>query len=85
MEVYMLTGLMLDRAYGYAPSQESVTRHTVVGLQKAWRSADFLSASCTGWRFCCPFLGSAGLSEAPLTVDCWPGAALPLERRWWSF
>ncbi|MBK8652260.1 MAG: hypothetical protein IPN23_11225 [Elusimicrobia bacterium] len=34
MEVYMLTGLMLDGAFGYAPSQESVTRHTVVGLQK---------------------------------------------------
>lgn len=77
MEVYMLTGLMLDGAFGYAPSQESVTRHTVVGLQKGMA----FSGLFIGLLHAVALLLSIpsvqhGLASAPLTVGLLAGALL---------
>ena len=77
MEVYMLTGLMLDGAYGYAPSQESVTRHTVVGLQKGMAFSGLFIGVLHGLALLLSLPSvQRGLSEAPLTVGLLAGALL---------
>lgn len=77
MEVYMLTGLMLDGAYGYAPSQESVTRHTVVGLQKGMAFSGLFIGVLHGLALLLSVPSvQQGLTAAPLTVGLLAGALL---------
>jgi cyclic beta-1,2-glucan synthetase len=77
MEVYMLTGLMLDGAFGYAPSQESVTRHTVIGLQKGMAFSGLFIGLLHAVFLLLSFPAvQRGLTTAPLTVGLLTGALL---------